>query len=65
MTRHAGMVRTCPDCGGILQATEPERLTSVEVAESAGASEPAFTYQCLLCGYTEVETAEPATVPSR
>jgi hypothetical protein len=59
------MVRRCPDCGGILQATEPERLTSVEVSESTSVPEPAVTYQCLLCGYQEVETVEHTTVESR
>jgi hypothetical protein len=56
-------VRTCPDCGGILQSIEPERLTSAEVAaidERGGGGEadgPAG--QCLLCGYEERPAATP------
>jgi hypothetical protein len=60
ITRPARLVRTCPDCGGILQSIEPERLTSAEVAaldERAGPD--ALAGQCLLCGYEE----RPASTP--
>jgi hypothetical protein len=52
MSHANGTVRTCPDCGGILQLTEPERLTSAEVA-LAPEDDPHGPYQCLLCGYSE------------
>lgn len=57
MTHRAGAVRRCPDCGGILQPIEPERLTSAEVARSQS-SDLHAACQCLLCGY--LERAAPA-----
>jgi hypothetical protein len=53
MSHANGTVRTCPDCGGILQLTEPERLTSAEVALAPAEDDPHGPYQCLLCGYSE------------
>jgi hypothetical protein len=63
MNRRYSSVRICPDCGGILQPTDPETLTTAEVAAS-DAFEPESERQCLLCGYTEArrDTApEPLT----
>ena len=39
MNRRHSKVRICPDCGGILQPTGPEALTTAEVAAS-DAAEP-------------------------
>jgi hypothetical protein len=56
-------VRTCPDCGGILQSIEPERLTSAEVAAADERPDAAMpTGQCLLCGYED--RPAPASVVS-
>jgi hypothetical protein len=64
MTRSARAVTTCPDCGGILQSTTPERLTSVEVEAGGTADTSGAPRQCLICGY--VETSErPAAAVSR
>jgi hypothetical protein len=52
MPRRHTTLRLCPDCGGILQPTDPEALTTVEVAESE-ALQLDGPRQCLLCGYTE------------
>jgi hypothetical protein len=55
--RHHNSVRICPDCGGILQPTGTEPLTSAEVAATeAGTTEGAC--QCLLCGYTAAREPE-------
>lgn len=54
----AARVRTCPDCGGILQALEPERLTSAEVAADDRSHRDPIA-QCLICGY---EDASPPAV---
>jgi hypothetical protein len=61
MNRRHSTVRICPDCGGILQPTGPEALTSAEVAAS-DAPGPDGPPQCLLCGYTEV-SADTAPNP--
>jgi hypothetical protein len=53
MTRPARAVTTCPDCGGILQSTTPERLTSLEVEAGEARDTPRAPRQCLLCGYVE------------
>jgi hypothetical protein len=63
MTRRHTIVRICPDCGGILQSTAPEALTSTEVAAS-DASPPEGACQCLLCGYTETTDRRPAAGPA-
>ena len=52
MNRRHSSVHICPDCGGILQPTLPETLTTAEVAASQ-APEQESERQCLLCGYTE------------
>jgi hypothetical protein len=59
MTQRHTTLRLCPDCGGILQPTDPEALTTVEVAE-AEALELDGARQCLLCGYTETIADEVA-----
>jgi hypothetical protein len=64
MSHANGTVRTCPDCGGILQLTEPERLTSAEVALAPSEEDPHRSYQCLLCGYSE-DLALAAVAPPR
>jgi len=56
MRRHT-TVRLCPDCGGILQPTDPEALTTVEDAE-ADTLQLDGPRQCLLCGYTETAADE-------
>jgi hypothetical protein len=48
----AAAVRTCPDCGGILQSLEPEPLTSAEVAAVDTPGRTAVA-QCLICGYQD------------
>jgi hypothetical protein len=56
----ARRVRTCPDCGGILQSIEPERLTSAEVAAlDERASPGAPVGQCLICGYQDRVMSTP------
>jgi hypothetical protein len=61
MTRRPTSHPTCPDCGGILQPTEPERLTTGEIAASdAGEDHEASPRQCLICGYQETGTAAAA-----
>ena len=63
MTRPARAVTTCPDCGGILQSTTPERLTSVEVEASEAGDTTRAPRQCLLCGYVERPEPDPALAP--
>ena len=47
-------LRTCPDCGSILDATEPAWATALEPAATAPSSQPESTrWQCLICGYHE------------
>jgi hypothetical protein len=48
MRVHPPVVGTCPHCGGILQPTEPERLTAPEFAATEARTGPR---QCLICGY--------------
>ena len=64
MPRPAGAVRICPECGGNLQSTEPERLTSVEVAAHEAHSSTGPGCQCLLCGYEEPLTHPTEWAPS-
>ena len=59
MTQRHNIVRICPDCGGILQPTAPEALTSTEVAAS-DASSAEGACQCLLCGYTAAPEHQPS-----
>lgn len=51
MSRSGNSVQTCPICGGILQPTATEPLTSAEVASSDPAGAPDAPRQCLICGY--------------
>jgi hypothetical protein len=60
MTARHNIVRLCPDCGGILQPTRPEALTSSEVAASDAAPQDGAC-QCLICGYTDTSERQPAT----
>jgi hypothetical protein len=55
-------VTTCPECGGILQSTTPEPLTSSEV--EAGDSASDTPRQCLICGYEEAPESTPRVTPS-
>jgi ribosomal protein S27AE len=50
------MLRTCPDCGGILESTHPawRDMIEIDATEEAGSSEP-VRWHCLLCGYQEGE----------
>jgi len=59
MTRRHNIVRLCPDCGGILQPTDPETLTSSEVAASDAMPHEGVR-QCLICGYTDAPERQPA-----
>jgi hypothetical protein len=60
MMRTAAIVPVCPDCGGILQSTEPEQLTTIEVAAGERSPDQPAICQCLLCGYEE-RPVQPAT----
>jgi hypothetical protein len=60
MTRHSEPLATCPDCGGLLQPTEPERLTSTEFDDDAGGDADASPRQCLICGYQRPAPAASA-----
>jgi hypothetical protein len=67
MTRRCTPLPTCPDCGGLLQPVEPERLTSTEVASSDRRDDEHGTRrQCLICGYQEaaVPAASSASAPT-
>lgn len=55
-------VTTCPECGGILQSTTPEPLTSSEVEARDPA--PDAPRQCLICGYEEAPASAAARVTS-
>lgn len=63
------MVRTCPDCGGILEPTRPDWMAAIALvdAATAAAQEP-LPWRCLICGYHEPadasadhDAAAPAT----
>lgn len=60
MTRRPDPLATCPDCGGLLQPTEPERLTSTEFDTDRGGEPEASPRQCLICGY---RLPAPAAAP--
>ena len=53
MARPDQPVHTCPDCGGILQVTVPEALTSAEVQSDGDRAADDSPRQCLICGYQE------------
>ena len=63
MNRRHSIIRICPDCGGILQPTDPEALTSAEVAAANAAEPEEAACQCLLCGYTETPQHHMAPEP--
>lgn len=58
----SSLVATCPDCGGILQPIQLERLTSAEVASGEVADTPTLHLQCLLCGYEEERADDEAAL---
>jgi predicted nucleic-acid-binding Zn-ribbon protein len=60
MALRTSRVHICPDCGGIMQPTEPEPLTCNEI-EATDARATRTVSQCLLCGYTEPHAEEIAT----
>jgi hypothetical protein len=62
MNRRHSNVRICPDCGGILQPTGSEALTSAELATPDGL-EGGGTRQCLLCGFIDASQDDPDPVP--
>ena len=47
-------LRLCPDCGGILEPTQPSWTTVVDVAAGVRqrTSEPP-RWRCLICGYRD------------
>lgn len=47
-------LRLCPDCGGILEPTQPSWEAVVNLTAGTGpqASEPQ-RWQCLICGYRD------------
>lgn len=49
------LLRTCPDCGGILEPAQPGWIATIEVASSGVAPQDAAPdrWRCLLCGYQE------------
>lgn len=61
MIRRSEPLATCPDCGGLLQPTEPERLTTTEFDADRRADEDASPRQCLICGY---QLPAPAASPA-
>jgi hypothetical protein len=62
MNRRHSNVRICPDCGGILQPTGPEALTSAELA-AVNDPEAGGTRQCLLCGFIDAAQEDPVPEP--
>ncbi len=47
-------MRTCPDCGGILEPTRPEWIAAIELASATDAPAPEpISWRCLICGYHE------------
>jgi hypothetical protein len=61
MNRRHSNVRLCPDCGGILQPTGPEALTSAELA-AENRVERGGARQCLLCGFVDAVQDDPDPV---
>ena len=61
MNRRHSNVRLCPDCGGILQPTGPEALTSAELTTPDGLERG--TRQCLLCGFIDASQDDADPVP--
>lgn len=48
-------LRTCPDCGGILESTRPGWLPAIELVPftSAEPIDDAEEWRCLICGYQD------------
>jgi len=45
-------LRTCPDCGGILEPTRPEWARTIDyVIDAEPMTEDTALWKCLLCGY--------------
>ena len=58
-------LRTCPDCGGILQRTDPERVPAAEFGLPVeGPHETPLAWQRPLCGYREDGAVESPAAPS-
>jgi hypothetical protein len=56
-------LRTCPDCGGILDATLPEWQVAIDIyASSEPGERQSPAWQCLICGYREEETSQSAVL---
>ncbi len=57
-------LKTCPECGGIL---EPIRLGWITNLEFAATAEPAevnpVRWRCLLCGYLEHDSLDAPAAP--
>ncbi|HXE81023.1 MAG TPA: hypothetical protein VNK41_09750 [Vicinamibacterales bacterium] len=51
MTSPFEPLATCPDCGGLLQPIEPERLITTEFDADRTDDPDASPSQCLICGY--------------
>ena len=47
------LLRTCPDCGGILEPTRPGWTTVIDAAAASLRETEPVHWQCLLCGYRE------------
>lgn len=59
-------LKTCPDCGGILEPTRLGWITNLEFAATAAPGEvDPIRWQCLLCGYVEGEPEEARRAAER
>jgi hypothetical protein len=63
MSSRARHVTSCPLCGGILQSTATEPLTSADVVGDVPVTAP--PRQCLICGYQESATADREPLATR
>ncbi|MBI2832955.1 MAG: hypothetical protein HYX76_00840 [Acidobacteria bacterium] len=49
-----GLLRLCPDCGGILEPSAPTWLETIDLATASSVTRgDSRRWQCPLCGYTE------------
>jgi rubredoxin len=47
-------LRTCPDCGGLLDPTRPTWTATIDLVSARLPEEPGTVeWQCLICGYEE------------
>jgi rubredoxin len=47
-------LRTCPDCGGLLDAAEPRWTATIDLASARQPDEPVpAAWRCLICGYED------------